>query len=45
MGRVDESRKGGFKGFIVFEFLDSSGDFFDGRFRCAKHKVCVNGIK
>jgi hypothetical protein len=34
-GRVDGSGKGRLKGFIVFEFFERSGDFFDGRFRYA----------
>jgi len=33
------------KGSIDFEFFECSGDFFDGRFRDAKCKVCANSSK
>jgi hypothetical protein len=44
-GRVDGSGNGRLKGFIVFEFFECSSDFFNGRFRYVKCKVCANSGK
>jgi hypothetical protein len=37
-GRVDGNRKERSQGFVVFEFFECSGDFFDGWFSVQSEK-------